>query len=61
VKLLKVYVVLVEYCAFFRYNIFKDEQAIKLGIVSYLEKAYSGETVSIPAKEYGCGSFAFSI
>jgi len=36
----------------FEYNIFKDEQAIKLGIVSYLETAYSGETVSIPAKEY---------
>ena len=36
----------------FEYNILKDEQAIKLGIVSYLEKAYSGKTVSIPAREY---------
>ncbi|MCP4161127.1 MAG: PAS domain S-box protein [Deltaproteobacteria bacterium] len=34
------------------YNILKDEQAIKLGIVSYLEKAYTGETISIPAMEY---------
>ncbi|MCP4135979.1 MAG: PAS domain S-box protein [bacterium] len=34
------------------YNILKDEQAIKLGLVPYMEKAYSGEVVSIPAMEY---------
>jgi len=34
------------------YNILEDKQAQELGIVEYLKKAYSGETVTIPAIEY---------
>ncbi len=34
------------------YNILKDEQTISLGLISYLEKALSGETVSVPDMEY---------
>ncbi len=34
------------------YNLLKDEQAIKLGIVSSLKTAYNGEVASVPPIEY---------
>jgi PAS domain S-box-containing protein len=34
------------------YNILKDRQLEELGVISYLEKAFSGEAVFIPAAEY---------
>ncbi len=36
----------------FDYNIFKDEQFKKLGLMPFLERALAGEAVSLPAREY---------
>ncbi|MBT4512605.1 MAG: PAS domain S-box protein [Chloroflexi bacterium] len=34
------------------YNILEDKQVQKLGLIPYLRRAYSGEAVFVPAKEY---------